>query len=119
MTDQPDDIKIRIEQFGYRYGDEIALQNITLNIRRNAILAIFGPARGGKTTLLRTMNRLTDIGEPGRHSGRVLLDGMDVNGPGVDIPALRRRVGMVFALPVALPLSIFDNIAYGPRMRGI
>ena len=119
MTDQADDIKIRIENFGYRYGDEVALRNINLNIRRNQILAMFGPARGGKTTLLRTLNRLTDIGEPGHHTGRVLLEGMDVNAPGIDIPALRRRVGMVFALPVALPLSIFDNIAYGPRMRGI
>jgi phosphate transport system ATP-binding protein len=65
------------------------------------------------------MNRLTDIGDPGRHTGNILLDGQDIFAPGIDVATLRRRVGMVFALPVALPMSIFDNVAYGPRMRGI
>jgi phosphate transport system ATP-binding protein len=113
------DAKITVDRFSYSYGDESALRDITLNVRRNSILAIFGPARGGKSTLLRAMNRLTDIGEPGTHSGTILLDGQDIFGPGIDIAKLRRRVGMVFALPVALPMSIFDNVAYGPRMRGI
>ncbi len=113
------DAKIVVEQFSYRYDDEPALRGISLNIRRNSILAIFGPARGGKSTLLRAMNRLTELGDPGQHSGRILLDGQDIFAPGTDIPALRRRVGMVFALPVALPMSIYDNVAYGPRMRGV
>ncbi len=113
------DAKITVDRFSYSYGDESALRDITLNVRRNSILAIFGPARGGKSTLLRAMNRLTDIGEPGTHSGTILLEGQDIFGPGIDIAKLRRRVGMVFALPVALPMSIFDNVAYGPRMRGI
>ena len=113
------DAKITVDHFSYSYGDESALRDITLNVRRNSILAIFGPARGGKSTLLRAMNRLTDIGEPGTHSGTILLDGQDIFGPGIDIAKLRRRIGMVFALPVALPMSIFDNVAYGPRMRGI
>ena len=113
------DPKIRIEHFSYFYGDEQALHNISLDVRRNSILAIFGPARGGKSTLLRAMNRLTDIGEPGKHSGRILLDGQYIYAPGTDVAMLRRRVGMVFALPVALPMTIFDNIAYGPRMRGV
>ncbi|MBV9789163.1 MAG: phosphate ABC transporter ATP-binding protein [Chloroflexi bacterium] len=111
--------KIEIDQFSYRYGDEIALNTISLQVQPNTILAIFGPARGGKTTLLRSMNRLTEIGEPGTHSGRILLDGQDIFAPGTDIATLRRRVGMVFALPVALPMTIFDNVAYGPRMRGV
>ena len=111
--------KIEIDQFSYRYGDEIALNTLSLQVQPNTILAIFGPARGGKTTLLRSMNRLTEIGEPGTHSGRILLDGQDIFAPGTDIATLRRRVGMVFALPVALPMTIFDNVAYGPRMRGV
>ncbi len=112
-------IKISIDQYGYSYGDEPALRDISLDVRRNAILAIFGPARGGKTTLLRSLNRLIDIGEPGSRRGRILLDGQDIYAPKTDIAALRRRVGMVFALPVALPMSIRDNVAYGPRMRGV
>jgi phosphate transport system ATP-binding protein len=113
------DAKVVIEHFSYFYGDTPALRDISLNIRRNSIMAIFGPARGGKSTLLRAINRLTDIGEPGHATGHILLDGQDVYAPGVDIPTLRRRVGMVFALPVALPMSIYDNVAYGPRMRGV
>ena len=113
------DPKIKIDHFSYFYGDEQALHNITLNVRVNSILAIFGPSRGGKSTLLRAMNRLTDIGDPGKHTGNILLDGQDIFAPGIDVATLRRRVGMVFALPVALPMSIFDNVAYGPRMRGI
>lgn len=111
--------KIEIDRFTYKYGDEIVLSSISLQVQPNTILAIFGPARGGKTTLLRSMNRLTEIGEPGAHSGRILLDGQDIYAPGTDIATLRRRVGMVFALPVALPMTIFDNVAYGPRMRGV
>jgi phosphate transport system ATP-binding protein len=111
--------KIEIDRFSYSYGDESALRNVSLKIEANTILAIFGPARGGKTTLLRSLNRLTEIGEPGKHTGHILLDGEDIFAPGVDIATLRRRVGMVFALPVALPMTIFDNIAYGPRMRGV
>lgn len=113
------DYKIVIDQFSYSYGDEFALRRISLNIRRNSILTLFGPARGGKTTLLRAINRLTDIGTPGRHTGKILLDDQDIYAPGTDVATLRRRAGMVFALPVALPMSIFDNVAYGPRMRGV
>jgi phosphate transport system ATP-binding protein len=111
--------KIHVERFSYSYNEGQTLRDISLNVRANSILTIFGPAGGGKSTLLRAMNRLTDIGAPGIHSGRILLDGQDIYAPGVDVPTLRRRVGMVFALPVALPMSIFDNVAYGPRMRGV
>jgi phosphate transport system ATP-binding protein len=111
--------KIKVDHFSYRFGDEVAIRDVSINVRPNTIMAMFGPARGGKTTLLRAINRLTDMGQPGRHEGRILLDGADIFAPGTDVAALRRRVGMVFALPVALPMSIFDNVAYGPRMRGV
>lgn len=113
------DAKISIDQYGYSYGDELALRDVSLDVRRNAILAIFGPARGGKTTLLRSLNRLIEIGESGTRRGRILLDGQDIYASKIDAAALRRRIGMVFALPVALPMSIRDNVAYGPRMRGV
>lgn len=113
------DFKIVIDHFSYSYGQEPAVRNVSLNVRRNSIMALFGPARGGKTTLLRSMNRLTEFGTPGQHSGKILLDNQDIYAPSMNVSTLRRRVGMVFALPVALPMSIFDNVAYGPRMRGI
>lgn len=113
------ELKIKVEHFSYEYADVQALSDITLDVRPRSIMAIFGPARGGKSTLLRAMNRLTEIGEPGRHKGDILLDGQSIYAPRVDVAALRRRVGMVFALPVALPMSIFDNVAYGPRMGGV
>jgi len=118
-TGFPSNPKMLVDRFSYARDDAQVLREITLNVRANSILTIFGPARGGKSTLLRSMNRLTDLGVPGAHHGRILLDGQDIYAPGVDIPTLRRRVGMVFALPVALPMSIFDNVAYGPRMRGV
>lgn len=112
-------IKIQVDGFSAAYGSEDVLRNITLPVRRNEILAVFGPAGGGKTTLLRSMNRLVDNTRHARHSGRILLDGQDIFAPEVDVVGLRRRVGMIFALPVPLPMSVYDNIAYGPRMSGV
>ncbi|HHX42142.1 MAG TPA: phosphate ABC transporter ATP-binding protein [Armatimonadetes bacterium] len=112
-------IKIQVDGFSAAYGSEEVLRNITLPVRRNEILAVFGPAGGGKTTLLRSMNRLVDNTRHARHSGRILLDGQDIFAPEVDVVGLRRRVGMIFALPVPLPMSVYDNIAYGPRMSGV
>jgi len=112
-------IKIQVDQFSAAYGNQEVLHNITLPVRRNEILAVFGPAGGGKTTLRRSMNRLVDNTRHARHSGRILLDGQDIFAPEVDVVGLRRRVGMIYALPVPLPMSVYDNIAYGPRMSGI
>ncbi len=111
--------KVLVENLTYRYGDKIALRAVNLAIPAQAITVLFGPAGGGKTTLLRLINRLNDLVEGTQRSGRILLDGQDIYAPDVDVPALRRRVGMVFALPLPLPGTIRENILYGPRLAGI
>ena len=112
--------KFSVQNLVYRFGDLAALRGITLDIPANRITVVFGPSHAGKSTLLRCLNRLNDLNEnePTELSGRILLDGQDVYAPGVDVIELRRRVGMVFALPIPLPLTIYDNVTYGPRMRG-
>jgi len=111
--------KIRIEKVDYAYGGKSALRNVTLDVPANTLTVFFGPAGGGKTTLLRLINRLNDLLEGTQMSGRVLLDGQDIYAPGVDVAALRRRVGMVFALPLPLPGTVRENIVYGPRLAGV
>jgi phosphate transport system ATP-binding protein len=111
--------KIEVKDLTVHYGGHLALQNVNLPIMPNEILTVFGPAGGGKSTLLRTLNRLNDLNHEARISGDVLLDGESIYRSGVGVIELRRRVGMVFDLPVALPMSIFDNIAYGPTLMGI
>ena len=110
--------KIRVEGVTYAYDGVDALQDISLDIPRNAVTVVFGPAGSGKTTLLRLINRLNDLVDDTRMSGRILVDGQDIYAPGVSIPELRRRVGMVFALPLPLPGTIRENIIYGPRLAG-
>jgi phosphate transport system ATP-binding protein len=111
--------KIRIEGLSYAYGDVRALRDITLDIPAEAITVLFGPAGGGKTTLLRLINRLNDLVDGTHMQGRVLLDGEDVYRPGTDVTELRRRVGMVFALPLPLPGTVRSNVLYGPMLAGI
>jgi phosphate transport system ATP-binding protein len=111
--------KIVIQDFNFQYGAFVALKNLNLSIGANQIFAILGPARSGKTTLLKSINRLTDLIFGTSHTGRVFIDGREIYGPEVSLPELRRRVGMVFDLPTALPLSIFENVAYGPRFKGM
>lgn len=111
--------KIRIQDVDYFYGDEQALKGISLDIPPNAITALFGPAGGGKTTLLRLINRLNDMVDGTRMSGHIWLDGQDVYAPEVDLPTLRRRVGMVFALPLPLPGTVRENVIYGPGLDGV
>lgn len=113
------EIKISVQDLDVFFGQEQALRKITLDVPRDNILGIIGPAGSGKTAFLRTLNRLNDLNPKCRIEGQVLLDGKDVYQPECDVGDLRKRVGMVFALPVPLPLSIFDNIAYGPRLSGI
>jgi len=110
---------IRIENVSYAYGDKWALRNVSLDVQRNAITVFLGPASGGKTTLLRLINRLNDLVDGTRMMGRILFNGQDIYAPGVDVPTLRRRIGMVFALPLPLPGTIRENITYGPRLAGI
>ena len=111
--------KIRIENVNYSYDGKPALHDVTLDVSANAITVFFGPAGGGKTTLLRLINRLNDLVEGTQMSGRVLLDGQDIYVPGFDVPALRRQVGMVFALPLPLPGTVRENVIYGPQLAGI
>jgi len=111
--------KIEIRGVSYYYGREAALRHVSLDIPANAITVFLGPASSGKTTLLRLINRLNDMVEGTRLSGQILLDGQDIYAPGVDVPQLRRRVGMVFALPLPLPGTIRANVTYGPRLAGI
>jgi phosphate transport system ATP-binding protein len=111
--------KVRVENVSYWYGSQARLHNVTLNIPANAITAFIGPTGSGKSTLLRLVNRLNDLLEGTRMAGRILLDGQDIYTPGADVPALRRRVGMVFALPLPLPGTVRDNVIYGPKLAGI
>ena len=112
--------KIDIENFSLEYSDGTeSLKNINLPIPANAITVFFGPAGGGKSSLLRTINRLNDLADVSKVTGRVLLDGINILDPSIDVISLRRRVGIVFARPVVLPLSIQDNLTYGLRMAGV
>ncbi len=114
----PQEKKIVIKNFNYYYNGVQALRGINLEILSNEILVVFGPARSGKTTLLKSLNRLTDLTFGTSHTGTILLDGLDIYDPKVDLTQLRRQIGMVFDLPTPLPLSIFDNVAYGPKLAG-
>jgi phosphate transport system ATP-binding protein len=111
--------KIVIEHLSLRYADGAeSLRDINLRIPANQITVIFGPAGGGKSTLLRTLNRLNDLTDMAQLSGRVLLNGKNILDPDYDVIELRRKVGMVFSRPVTLPLSIYENLVYGLRMAG-
>jgi phosphate transport system ATP-binding protein len=112
--------QISFRDVSFTYGDGTpALNNISLDIDSNEIFVVFGPARSGKTTLLRLLNRLSDLNEGGHHQGTVLLDGQDIFARDTDVSTLRRRISMVFAIPTPLPGSIRDNLTYGLRMAGI
>ncbi|MDD6661475.1 MAG: phosphate ABC transporter ATP-binding protein PstB [Lachnospiraceae bacterium] len=110
--------KIEIKNTDLYYGDFHALKNINLDIPANQITAFIGPSGCGKSTLLKSLNRMNDLVEGCRITGELLLDGEDIYGP-MDINLLRKRVGMVFQKPNPFPMSIYDNIAYGPRTHGI
>lgn len=110
--------KYTIENLELYYGDFKALKNINLNIQEKEITAFIGPSGCGKSTLLKTLNRMNDLVEGCRITGFVKLDGEDIYGK-IDVNHLRKRVGMVFQKPNPFPMSIFDNIAYGPRTHGI
>lgn len=110
--------KLTIKDMELYYGDFKALKGINLNIQANEITAFIGPSGCGKSTLLKSLNRMNDLVEGCRISGSILLDGEDIYGD-MDINLLRKRVGMVFQKPNPFPMSVYDNIAYGPRTHGI
>ncbi len=118
MTALPD-IKIAVKGFSVFQGQEDALRKISLDIPAHRILGVIGPSGSGKTTFLRALNRLNDLVPDTHVEGQVLLDGQDIYHPSFDVVGLRKRVGMLFALPIALPMSVYENVVYGPRLSGI
>jgi phosphate transport system ATP-binding protein len=115
---RPADGSIAAERFSFWYGKHQALHNITLAVPPRAVTALIGPSGCGKSTFLRSINRLNDVIPGVRHEGAILLDGEDVYRPDLDVVALRQRVGMVFQRSNPFPKSIYDNVAYGPRING-
>lgn len=111
---------LSIENVYYTYADGTeALSNISLEIKRNEIFVLFGPARSGKSTLLRLLNRLSDLDEGAQHQGTILFNGSEIFQRGTNVSALRRAISMVFAIPTPLPGSIYENLVYGLMMAGI
>jgi phosphate transport system ATP-binding protein len=109
-------IKVHFEEYSLWHGAEQVLKRVTLDIPEKAVTAIFGPAGGGKSGLLRSINRMAELQYRERHEGDVRLDGQSVFDASVNLSELRRKAGMVFAQPVPLPMSIYDNVTYGLRL---
>jgi phosphate transport system ATP-binding protein len=112
-------VSVSVEHLNFYYGPKRALEDISIEIYTHLVTAFIGPSGCGKSTFLRTLNRMNDIIPGTRAEGRVLIEGRDVYGPGVDVVALRRRVGMVFQKSNPFPKSIFENVAYGVRINGL
>ncbi len=110
--------KIQVNKLKLFYGEHLALNKVSINVAKNSVLALIGPSGCGKSTFLKTLNRMNDLIDGVRIEGEVLLDGEDIFAPDVDVVHLRKRVGMVFQRPNPFPMSIYDNIAYGPRIHG-
>jgi len=111
--------KIEIRNLNLHYGENHALKNINMDIQKNGITAFIGPSGCGKSTFLKCLNRMNDLVPIAKVEGQILLDGEDIYAPSVDTTRLRKKVGMVFQQPNPFPMSIYDNIAYGPRIHGI
>ncbi len=111
-------MRMTVENVDLYYGNFRALRSITLNIPANRVTALIGPSGCGKSSFLRCLNRMNDLVPGARVSGSILMDGEDIYAPHVDVVLLRKRIGMVFQRPNPFPMSIYDNIAYGPRIHG-
>lgn len=111
--------KIKIEDFNHWYGDNHVLKNINMEIKSNMVTAIMGPSGCGKSTLLRSINRINDLIPISKTSGKIYIDGENIFKEDIDVYELRKRVGMVFQKPNPFPMSIYDNIAYAPKLHGI
>ncbi len=117
-SDLPD-TRLQVRDLSLRYGDSRALSNINLDLPGNRVTAFIGPSGCGKSTFLRCLNRMNDTIESCKVTGEIIMDGENINDPDIDPVLLRSRVGMVFQKPNPFPKSIFDNIAYGPRIHGL
>ncbi len=115
MTDQ---VRIAVNDLSLFYGTFRALRGITLDIPQNRVMALIGPSGCGKSSFLRTVNRMNDLVPGVRVEGKILLDQKDIYDPSVDVVLLRKRIGMVFQRPNPFPMSVYDNVAYGPRIHG-
>ncbi len=112
-------VKIAVKDLTLMYSDGVeSLHSVSLDIVENAVNVLFGPAGGGKSTLLRALNRLNDLADVSQAQGTVLLNGVNILDPETDVIELRRKVGMVFSRPAPLPLSIYENVIYGLRLMG-
>lgn len=114
-----EEVKMSVKDLDLYYGQKQALKNINMDIHSNAITALIGPSGCGKSTFLKTLNRMNDLIDNVRNTGQVTLDGEDIFDRNMDVTMLRKRVGMVFQQPNPFPMSVYDNIAYGPRVHGI
>lgn len=111
-------IKFHIQELNFYFNNEKVLKGINFEISANKILGIIGPSGSGKTTFLRALNRMNDLETGTRIEGKILLDNDDIYRADYDVVALRKKVGMVFAMPVPLPMSVYENVVYGPRLSG-
>ncbi len=111
--------KIEVQNLHLYYGENHALKDVSMKIRKNAVTAFIGPSGCGKSTFLKTLNRMNDLIDSVKIEGTVCLDEQDIYEQGVDTTSLRKRIGMVFQQPNPFPMSIYDNVAYGPRVHGI
>jgi phosphate transport system ATP-binding protein len=110
---------IRTENLNLWYGEKQALIDITMEVERNRVTALIGPSGCGKSTLIRTFNRMNDLIDGCRISGRLLIDNEDIYHPEADVVAIRKKVGMVFQKPNPFPKTVYENVAYGPRIHGV
>lgn len=111
--------KIKVEHLNLHFADHHVLKDVNMDIKENAVTALIGPSGCGKSTFLKTLNRMQDLVPTAKIEGRIIIDGEDIYAPGIDTTLLRKKVGMVFQQPNPFPMSIYDNIAYGPRIHGI
>ena len=119
MKKETNPSKIVVQHLNLHYGENHALKDINMNIAQNAVTAFIGPSGCGKSTFLKCLNRMNDLVDCVKINGTVTIDGEDIYSPKVDTTLLRKKVGMVFQQPNPFPMSIYDNIAYGPRIHGI
>ena len=114
----PRRVKIETRKLDFFYGKSQALFDISMQIPEKSVTALIGPSGCGKSTFLRTLNRMNDIVEGAHHSGEILLEGINIDGQEIDVVALRKRIGMVFQKSTPFPKSVFENVAFGPRLSG-